>query len=87
MHITKSRIPFRAGNWLLVGLVLVGLAAFAAAQSEAPAPPPPPPHDMNVTFGGGFIGGMMHEGMEEGKLVKGCAHERGDGGYPRADAG
>ena len=70
MRITKS-ILFRAGKSLLVGLALVGLSAFAAAQSEAPAPPPPPPHDMNVMFGGGFIGGMMHEGMEEGKLVKG----------------
>ena len=67
----KSGILLRAGNWLLLGLALVGLSAFAAAQSEAPAPPPPPPHDMNVTFGGGFIGGMMHDGMEEGRVVKG----------------
>jgi hypothetical protein len=67
----KSGILLRAGNWLLLGLALVGLSAFAAAQSDAPAPPPPPPHDMNVTFGGGFIGGMMHDGMEEGRVVKG----------------
>jgi hypothetical protein len=71
MRITKSMIFARAGKWLLLGLALVGLSAFAAAQSEAPAPPPPPPHDMNVMFGGGFIGGMMHEGIEEAKLVKG----------------
>ena len=57
MRITKSMIFAKAGNWLLLGLVLVGLTAFAAAQSEAPAPPPPPPHDMNVTFGGGFDDG------------------------------
>ena len=71
MSIMKSGILLRAGNWLLLGLALVGLSAFAAAQSETPAPPPPPPHDMNVTFGGGFIGGMMHDGMEEGRVVKG----------------
>src|ERR1017187_10225488 len=71
MSIMKSVILLRADNWLLLGLALVGLSAFAAAQSEAPAPPPPPPHDMNVTFGGGFIGGMMHDGMEEGRVVKG----------------
>ncbi len=71
MHITKSMIFAKAGSWLLLGLALVGLTAFAAAQSEAPAPPPPPPHDMNVTFGGGFMMGMAHDGMEEGKVVKG----------------
>src|ERR1700690_957230 len=71
MSIMKSGILLRAGNWMLLGLALVGLSAFAAAQSETPAPPPPPPHDMNVTFGGGFIGGMMHDGMEEGRVVKG----------------
>ncbi len=76
MRITKSMIFARAGNWLLLGLALVGLTAFAAAQSEAPpAPPPPPPHDMNVTFGGGpgmgFAVAMGHEGIEEGKVVKG----------------
>jgi hypothetical protein len=52
-------------------LALVGLSAFAAAQSDAPAPPPPPPHDMNVAFGGGFMTGMGHDEIEEGKLVKG----------------
>jgi hypothetical protein len=67
----KSGILLRAGNWLLLGLALVGLSAFAAAQSDAPAPPPPPPHDMNVTFGGGFMTGMGHDEIEEGKLVKG----------------
>src|ERR1022692_4390922 len=71
MSIMKSVILLRADNWMLLGLALVGLSAFAAAQSETPAPPPPPPHDMNVTFGGGFIGGMMHDGMEEGRVVKG----------------
>ena len=74
MRITKSMILASAGNWLLLGLALVGLTAFAAAQSEAPAPPPPP-HDMNVMFGGGpgmgVMMGMAHAGMEEGKLVKG----------------
>jgi hypothetical protein len=72
MSIMKSVVLLRAGNWLLLGLALVGLSAFAAAQNEAPAPPPPPQHDMNVTFGSGFMGGMMHEGIEEGKLVKGA---------------
>jgi hypothetical protein len=67
----KSGILLRAGNWLLLGLALVGLSAFAAAQSDAPAPPPPPPHDMNVAFGGGFMTGMGHDEIEEGKLVKG----------------
>jgi hypothetical protein len=67
----KSVILLRARNWLLLGLALVGLSAFAAAQSDAPAPPPPPPHDMNVTFGGGFMTGMGHDEIEEGKLVKG----------------
>ena len=71
MRTTKSVILLRAGNWLLLGLALVGLSAFAAAQSDAPAPPPPPPHDMNVTFGGGFMTGMGHDEIEEGKLVKG----------------
>jgi hypothetical protein len=62
----------KAGSWLLLGLALVGLTAIAAAQSDAPAsPPPPPPHDMNMTFGGPFMHGMMHDGMEEGKVVKG----------------
>jgi hypothetical protein len=64
-------ILLRAGNWLLLGLALVGLSAFAAAQSDAPAPPPPPPHDMNVAFGGGFMTGMGHDEIGEGKLVKG----------------
>ncbi len=67
----KSMILLRAGNWLLLGLALVGLSAFGVAQSDAPAPPPPPPHDMNVTFGGGFMTGMGHDEIEEGKLVKG----------------
>jgi hypothetical protein len=71
MCTTKSVILLRAGNWLLLGLALVGLSAFAAAQSDAPAPPPPPPHDMNVAFGGGFMTGMGHDEIEEGKLVKG----------------
>jgi len=71
MRTTKSVILLRAGNWLLLGLALVGLSTFAAAQSDAPAPPPPPPHDMNVTFGGGFMTGMGHDEIEEGKLVKG----------------
>ncbi|MGB7552927.1 MAG: hypothetical protein WBM04_01035 [Candidatus Korobacteraceae bacterium] len=60
----------RTGSWLLLLLTLVGLTAFAAAQSEAPPPPPPPP-DVNVAFGGGFMMGMAHDGMEEGKVVKG----------------
>src|ERR1017187_6701343 len=71
MSIMKSGILLRAGNWLLLGLALVGLSAFAAAQSDAPAPPPPPPHDMNVAFGGGFMTGMGHDEIGEGKLVKG----------------
>ncbi len=71
MCTTKSVILLRAGNWLLLGLALVGLSAFAAAQSDAPAPPPPPPHDMNVAFGGGFMTGMGHDEIGEGKLVKG----------------
>lgn len=71
MSTMKSVILLRAGNWLLLGLALVGLSAFAAAQSDAPAPPPPPPQDMNVTFGGGFMTGMGHDETEEGNLVKG----------------
>jgi hypothetical protein len=74
MRITTSRIFARAGNGLLLGLALVGLTAFAMAQSDAP-PPPPPPHDMNVMFGGGpgmgFAVAMGHEGIAEGKVVKG----------------
>lgn len=71
MRTVKSVIFLRAGNWLLLGLVWVGLSAFATAQSEAPMPPPPPPHDMNMAFGGGFMMGMGHDEMGEGKLVKG----------------
>jgi hypothetical protein len=71
MSIMKSMILPRAGNWLLLGLALVGLCTFAAAQSEAPALPSPPPHDMNIVFGPGFMGGMGHEGIGEGKTVKG----------------
>jgi len=73
MSIMKSVIFPKAGNWLLLGLVLVGLSAFAAAQSEAPAPPPPPPppHDMNMVYGPGPMGGMGHDGIGEGKTVKG----------------
>ncbi len=81
MRTTKSLILLRVGNWLLLGLALIGLSAFAVAQNAAPAPPPPqseapsPPHDMNVTFGGGpgmgFGMAMAHDGMEEGKVVKG----------------
>ena len=91
MSTMKSVILLRVGNWLLLGLALIGLSAFAAAQSDAPAPPPPPPHDMNVTFGGGpgmgFAMAMGHDGMEEGKAGQRCAHERRDGRYPRPDAG
>jgi len=75
MRTRKSNFFAKVGKWLLVGLASVGLTTFAAAQSDAPAPPPPPAHDMNVTFGagpgGGFAIGMAHDGMEEGKLVKG----------------
>jgi hypothetical protein len=70
MRILKSVILPKAGNWLLIGLVLVGLSALAVAQSEAPAPPPPPPHDMNMVFGPGLMG-MGHDGIGEGKTVKG----------------
>ncbi len=71
MHITTAVILRRTGKWLLLGLVMLGLSAFGAAQNEAPPPPPPPPHDVNVAFGGGLMMGMAHDGMEEGKLVKG----------------
>ena len=72
---TKSVILPRGVKSLLVGLMLIGTSVFAVAQGEAP-PPPPPPHDMNVMFGGGFVAGMGvvgmgHDGMEEGKVVKG----------------
>ncbi|MGB8771216.1 MAG: hypothetical protein WCC92_16470 [Candidatus Korobacteraceae bacterium] len=70
MRITKSMLIARVGKWLLLGLALVGLTAFAAAQSEAP-PPPPPPHDMNMIFSTGGMGGMFHEGMGDGNVVKG----------------
>jgi hypothetical protein len=66
----KSVVFRRVGNWLPVALMLVGLTAFAAAQSDAPAPPPPP-HEMNMAFGPGFMGGMAHDGIGEGKTVKG----------------
>jgi hypothetical protein len=73
MSTMKSAIYLRVGKWLLLGLALVGLSAFAVAQSEAPAPPPPPPpHDMNMMYGPGFMMGTAHDGMEEGKLVKGA---------------
>ena len=75
MRTMKSVILLRIGKWLLLGLALIGITAFAVAQSDAPAPPPPPPHDMNVTFGAGpgmgFAVAMGHDGMGEGNLVKG----------------
>jgi hypothetical protein len=72
MRIMKSAILLKAGKWLLLGLTLVGLSAFAAAQSEAPAPPPPPPpHDMMMMHGPGPMAGMGHDGIGEGKTVKG----------------
>ena len=64
MRIEKTVI----GNWLLLGLIIVGLGIFAAAQSDTP--PPPPPHEMNMVFGPGFAG-MGHDGIGEGKTVKG----------------
>jgi hypothetical protein len=68
----KSAILLKAGKWLLLGLTLVGLSAFAAAQSEAPTPPPPPPpHDMMMMHGSGPMAGMGHDGIGEGKTVKG----------------
>jgi hypothetical protein len=69
MSIMKPVILRRTGMWLLLGVALVGLGAFAIAQSDAPPPPPPP--DVNMTFGGGFMMGMGHEGLGEGKTVKG----------------
>ena len=72
MRVMKSAILLKAGKWLLLGLTLVGLSAFAAAQSEAPAPPPPPPpHDMMMMHGPGPMAGMGHDGIGEGKAVKG----------------
>ncbi len=72
MRTMKSVVLLRVGNGLLLGLLLVGLSAFAAAQNEAPAPPPPPPpHEMNMVFGMGPMGGMGHDGIGEGKTVKG----------------
>jgi hypothetical protein len=72
MRVMKSAILLKAGKWLLLGLTLVGLSAFAAAQSEAPAPPPPPPpHDMMMMHGSGPMAGMGHDGIGEGKTVKG----------------
>jgi hypothetical protein len=72
---TLNFVMFRkAGNWLLLSLALVCMSAFAAAQSDAPAPPPPP-HDMNMVFGMGPVGpmmGMAHDGIGEGKTVKGA---------------
>ncbi|HZL66352.1 MAG TPA: hypothetical protein VFC29_03380, partial [Candidatus Limnocylindrales bacterium] len=68
----KSAILLKAGKWLLLGLTLVGLSAFVAAQGEAPAPPPPPPpHDMMMMHGPGPMAGMGHDGIGEGKTVKG----------------
>jgi hypothetical protein len=68
----KSAILLKAGKWLLLGLTVVGLSAFAAAQSEAPTPPPPPPpHDMMMMHGSGPMAGMGHDGIGEGKTVKG----------------
>ncbi len=64
----------KAGNGLLLALALVCLSAFAVAQSDAPVPPPPP-HEMNMVFGGGPMGpmmGMAHDGIGEGKTVKGA---------------
>ena len=72
MRVMKSAILLKAGKWLLLGLTLVGLSAFAAAQSEAPTPPPPPPpHDMMMMHGSGPMAGMGHDGIGEGKTVKG----------------
>ena len=72
MRVMKSAILLKAGKWLLLGLTLVGLSAFAAAQSEAPTPPPPPPpHDMMMMHGPGPMAGMGHDGIGEGKTVKG----------------
>ena len=72
MRVMKSAILLKAGKWLLLGLTVVGLSAFAAAQSEAPTPPPPPPpHDMMMMHGPGPMAGMGHDGIGEGKLVKG----------------
>ncbi len=72
MRVMKSAILLKAGKWLLLGLTVVGLSAFAAAQSEAPTPPPPPPpHDMMMMHGSGPMAGMGHDGIGEGKTVKG----------------
>ena len=72
MGVMKSAILLKAGKRLLLGLTLVGLSAFAAAQGEAPAPPPPPPpHDMMMMHGPGPTAGMGHDGIGEGKTVKG----------------
>lgn len=75
MRTMKSVILLRIGEWLLLGLALIGITALAVAQSDAPAPPPPPPPDMNVAFGAGpgmgFAVATGHDGMGEGNLVKG----------------
>jgi len=58
---------------LLPALLVIAVASMAAAQSDAPAPPPPPPaHDVMWMGGPGPGGDMMHDGMGEGKVVKGA---------------
>ena len=76
MSLERSARSHTILTGLMLGLLLVGLSCFAAAQSE-PAPPPPPPgtfHGMTAgPMGGmGAMGGMMHDGMGEGKVVKGA---------------
>ena len=73
MSLEKSARSHTILTGLMLGLLVVGLSCFAAAQSE-PAPPPPPPGTFHVMTAGpmGGTGGMMHDGMGEGMAVKGA---------------
>lgn len=68
----KEIALYRIASWnLLLAILVVALGCVAFAQSDAPPPPPPPPSHDVMFMGPGPMGGMMHDGMEEGKLVKG----------------
>jgi hypothetical protein len=73
MSFEKTALRHNVLTGLLLGLVVAGLSCFAVTQSE---PGPPPPDSFHVMtagpMGGMAIGGMMHDGMGEGKTVKGA---------------
>ena len=73
MNLKEAVQAHALSRGLLIGWLLTGLSALAAAQ-EGPMPPPPPPVGGMVTMqvGPGFAGGSFHEEVGEGRVVKGA---------------